>query len=105
MINMADIINKFYRKIGNNGDSSDYGLVREIGVNGIPLGVMQGASSSSDGEIGLVSKAEKGVINRYLRCDGSWSVPPNTTYSLSSFGITANATELNKLDGCTAFDS
>lgn len=26
----------------------------------------------------------------------------NTTYSLSSFGITASAAELNKLDGCTA---
>ena len=26
----------------------------------------------------------------------------NTTYSLSSFGITATAAELNKLDGCTA---
>ena len=34
---MADIINKFYRKIANNGNDSDYELVGEIGVNGMPL--------------------------------------------------------------------
>ena len=41
---------------------------------------------------------------KYLREDGTWAVPPdtNTTYTLSSFGITATAAELNKLDGVTA---
>ena len=34
---MADIINKFYKKIANNGNDSDYELVGEIGVNGMPL--------------------------------------------------------------------
>ena len=34
---MADIINKFYKKIANNGNDSDYELVGEIGVDGIPL--------------------------------------------------------------------
>lgn len=29
-------------------------------------------------------------------------IDTNTTYSLSSFGVTATAAELNKLDGCTA---
>ena len=48
---MTDIINKFYRKIGNNGDNTDYDLVGEIGVNGVPLGVMQGATFSSDGKL------------------------------------------------------
>lgn len=35
---------------------------------------------------------------------GSWSKDKltDTTYTLSSFGITATAAELNKLDGCTA---
>ena len=34
---MADIINKFYRKIANNGNDSDYELVGEIGVGGKSL--------------------------------------------------------------------
>ena len=34
---MADIINKFYKKIANNGNDSDYELVGEIGIDGIPL--------------------------------------------------------------------
>ena len=34
---MADIINKFYKKIANNGNDSDYELVGEIGVDGMPL--------------------------------------------------------------------
>ena len=34
---MADIINKFYKKIANNGNDSDYELVGEIGVDGVPL--------------------------------------------------------------------
>ena len=34
---MADIINKFYKKIANNGNDNDYELVGEIGVDGIPL--------------------------------------------------------------------
>ena len=37
------------------------------------------------------------VVNRVYT-----SKDTNTTYSLSSFGITATAAELNKLDGCTA---
>ena len=34
---MADIINKFYKKIANNGSDSDYELVGEIGVGGKSL--------------------------------------------------------------------
>ena len=34
---MANIINKFFKKIANNGNDGDYELVGEIGVNGIPL--------------------------------------------------------------------
>ena len=65
---------------------------------------MKGASSSAAGKAGLVPAPSTGEANRYLRSDGTWSVPPdtNTTYTLSSFGITATAAELNKLDGVTA---
>ena len=78
--------NKIYKKVANNSDSNDYQVVGQVGVNGIPLDIMKGASSSSDGVIGLVPKPSKGSANRYLRSDGTWSVPPdnNTTYPLVS---------------------
>ena len=65
---------------------------------------MTGATSSAAGSTGLVPAPAAGAATRYLRSDGTWQVPPdtNTTYTLSSFGITATAAELNKLDGVTA---
>ena len=65
---------------------------------------MTGADSDTAGKSGLVPAPSAGASNRYLRSDGTWAVPPdtNTTYTLSSFGITATAAELNKLDGVTA---
>ena len=63
---------------------------------------MTGASASAAGKAGLVPAPAAGAATRYLRSDGTWQVPPNTTYSLASFGITATAAELNKLDGVTA---
>lgn len=51
---------------------------------------------------GFLPKLGGGTTN-FLRADGTWAKPPdtNTTYTLSSFGITATAAELNKLDGVT----
>lgn len=65
---------------------------------------MTGASSDAAGKSGLVPAPSAGAANRYLRSDGTWQVPPdtNTTYTLSSFGITATATELNYMDGVTS---
>lgn len=65
---------------------------------------MTGATTSAAGKAGLVPAPSAGAATRYLRSDGTWQVPPdtNTTYTLSSFGITATAAELNKLDGVTA---
>ena len=34
---MANIINKFYKKIANNGNDSDYELIGELGIDGVPL--------------------------------------------------------------------
>ena len=62
---------------------------------------MTGATTSAAGKSGLVPAPAAGSATRYLRSDGTWQVPPNTTYTLSSFGITATAAELNKLDGAT----
>lgn len=64
---------------------------------------LKGATSSENGIAGYVPAPNAGAANRYLRSDGTWAVPPdtNTTYTLSSFGISATADEINKLDGCT----
>ena len=40
--------NKIYKKVANNGDSNDYQVVGQVGVNGVPLDIMKGASSSAD---------------------------------------------------------
>lgn len=82
------MINKFYRKISNNGDTSDYELVGSIGVNGIPLNIMKGADTTTDGEIGLVPKPTKGNSNRFLRSDGTWAIPyTHPSYTAKSSGL------------------
>lgn len=89
-----------------NGSTSNY--LRGDGTWATPPNTtysnMSGASASAAGKAGLVPAPAAGAANRYLRSDGVWAVPPdtNTTYTLSSFGITATAAELNKLDGVTA---
>lgn len=61
--------------------------------------------SGSGAKAGLVpAPSTTAGTTKYLREDGTWAVPPdtNTTYSLSSFGITATAAELNYCDGVTS---
>ena len=69
---MANTFRKVYKKTGNSGTSSDYQLVGNIGVNGVELDVMKGASSSAAGEIGLVPKPASGQENSLLVGDGTW---------------------------------
>ena len=42
---------------------------------------MTGATSSTDGASGLVPKPVAANYNKYLRGDGTWATPTNTTYS------------------------
>ena len=64
----------------------------------------KGATTSVAGTAGYAPAPSAGAANRYLRSDGTWSVPPNdnTTYSLGSFGITASAAEINYTKGVTS---
>ena len=84
---MADIINKFYRKIANNGNDSDYELVGTIGVNGIELAVLQGCSASANGQQGLVPAPSAGHQDRILTGDATWKTI-NTL--LSNSGLIKN---------------
>lgn len=45
---------------------------------------MVGATSSTTGKNGLVPAPSKGDATRYLRSDGTWVVPPDTTYPLAT---------------------
>ena len=63
---MANTFRKIYKKTGSSGSSSDYTLVGNVGVNGVELDIMKGASSSADGEIGLVPKPTSGQQNYIL---------------------------------------
>ena len=78
----------------------------DIAALGIPssdttYGLMKGATSSADGATGLVPAPSKGDSSRYLRSDGTWVTPPNTTYSdatTSAHGL-MSASDKAKLDG------
>ena len=69
---MANTFRKVYKKTGNSGSAADYQLVGNIGVNGVELDIMKGATSSVDGEIGLVPKPTKGQENFILTGNGSF---------------------------------
>ena len=59
-------------------------------------GNMKGATSSSDGSAGLVPAPNIGEQLKFLRADGTWVIPTNTTYSVgtsSYLGITKLYTE------------
>ena len=81
---MANTFRKIYKKTGSSGSSSDYTLVGNVGVNGVELDVMKGATLESNGEIGLVPKPPKitdedelngGWHAKYLASDGKWVSP------------------------------
>lgn len=78
----------------------------DITALGIPAqdttySVMTAASSSAAGASGLVPAPAAGKQGQYLRGDGTWATPTNTTYSdvtQSAHGL-MTATDKKKLDG------
>ena len=62
---------------------------------------MKGATSEAAGSTGLVPAPAAGSQAKYLRADGTWQTPPNTTYSnatTSSDGLMSSE-DKTKLDG------
>lgn len=69
--------------------------------NDTTYGPMTGASGGSAGATGLVPAPEAGAQGKYLRGDGTWQVPPNTTYNAATptaSGLMSSA-DKSKLDG------
>ena len=65
---------------------------------------MTGATSDTAGTSGLVPAPEAGATTRYLRSDGTWQTPPNTTYGAASGSAAGlmSAADKTKLDGIAA---
>ena len=85
---MANTFRKLQKRIENKDGSYTYEPLSYVGIDNIPLDIMKGATSSSDGVIGLVPKPSKGNTNRYLRADGIWATPSN--YSHPSYNQYSN---------------
>lgn len=83
-------------------DGTDYVFVGDINTDtNTTYGNMTGATTSAAGKAGLVPAPAAGTATRYLRSDGSWQIPPDTTYSdatQSAHGL-MSVTDKKKLDG------
>lgn len=71
---------------------------------------MAGASSSANGTAGFVPATIAGSQNKYLRGDGTWQTPTNTTYGVATTSKNGlmSATDKSKLDSLeetTAIDT
>lgn len=65
---------------------------------------MKGATSTANGMQGLVPAPSTGSQAKFLRGDGTWQAPPNTTYTTatqSSNGLLSSS-DKTKLDGIAA---
>lgn len=68
------------------GDSGQVLIWKEDGVaewgnpSAMLVEVMQGSTTTADGKSGVVPAPLAGPAEAYLRNDGSWAIPPNTTY-------------------------
>lgn len=65
---------------------------------------MTGATANADGKEGLAPKPAKGQQGLYLRGDGTWATPTNTTYgnaTTSAAGLMSSG-DKTKLDGIAA---
>ena len=89
---MANTFRKIYKKTGSSGTSSDYQLIANVGVNGVDLDIMKGATGSANGEMGLVPKPTKGQENYVLTGGGTFD-------SIGNILTNANYDNYNKRVG------
>ena len=87
-------------KAGNNITISGDGTISATDTN-TTYDVMEGATNEANGQSGLVPAPTQGQQTRFLRGDGTWQVPINTTYSnatQSKDGLMSSE-DKTKLDG------
>lgn len=87
-------------KAGNNITISGDGTISATDTN-TTYDVMEGATSEANGQSGLVPAPTQGQQTRFLRGDGTWQVPTNTTYTnatQSKDGLMSSK-DKTKLDG------
>ena len=87
-------------KAGNNITISGDGTISATDTN-TTYEVMEGATSEANGQSGLVPAPTQGQQTRFLRGDGTWQVPTNTTYTnatQSKDGLMSSK-DKTKLDG------
>ena len=87
-------------KAGNNITISGDGTISATDTN-TTYEVMEGATSEANGQSGLVPAPTQGQQTRFLRGDGTWQVPTNTTYTnatQSKDGLMSSEDKV-KLDG------
>ena len=70
---------------------------------------LKGSTTSAAGTAGYAPAPAAGAANRYLRCDGTWQVPPdnNTTYSVATTSANGlmSSSDKTKLNKCVTTDS
>ena len=54
--------------------------INATAVDGKKVSVFTGATASANGAVGAVPAPAMGAQTKYLRGDGTWQTPPNTTY-------------------------
>lgn len=81
-------------------DGTQYELVGDIDTN-TTYSAMTAATSSAAGKTGLVPAPAAGKQASFLRGDGTWVVPTNTTYSAATTSAAGlmSAADKTKLDG------
>ena len=100
----------FYKvTVDSTGHVSSTSAVRkeDITALGIPgqdtntWTAFKGASSTVAGTSGYVPGPSAGSTDRYFRSDGTWAVPPNTTYAVATTSANGlmSASDKAKLDG------
>lgn len=88
------------------GWASD-GTAQWVDDKNTTYGVFKGATTSADGGNGLVPAPKTANAGQYLKGDGTWGTPTNTTYSAATQSINGlmSAADKKKLDGFGAASS
>ena len=105
------ITSTMYNKINTLESGAQANVIESVKMNNTALTVtnkavniplMGAASASAAGTIGLVPASASGDQNKFLKADGTWGVPENTTYP--DVGVSGNSGLMTvadkiKLDG------